>query len=75
MRRCRDWKLVVYLDDEDAELYEQKRDPAEIDNLWHRPELRDLRDRMVTETLHWSLGGSTKANRLPGRAPQKPMAV
>jgi arylsulfatase A-like enzyme len=75
MRRCRDWKLVVYLDDEDGELYDLRRDPGESDNLWLQPELRDRRDRMVVETLRWCLGGSLKANRLPGRAPQKPMRV
>ena len=75
MRRCRDWKLVVYLDDEDGELYDMRRDPGECNNLWHQPETRDRRDRMVVETLRWCVGGSLKANRRPGRTPQKPMPV
>ena len=75
MRRCRDWKLVVYLDDEDGELYDLRTDPDESDNLWHNPANRELRDRMITQTLRWSVGGSLKANRRPGRRPQKPMPV
>ena len=34
MRRCKDWKVVVYLDDEDGELYDLRRDPGETTNLW-----------------------------------------
>jgi len=75
MRRCRDWKLVVYLDDEEGELYDLRSDPQEHNNLWHEPENRVRRDQMVAETLRWSLGGSLKANRRPGRTPQKPMPV
>lgn len=75
MRRCRDWKLVVYLDDEDGELYDLRRDPGESDNLWHYAPNREVRDQMITQTLRWSVGGSLKANRRPGRRPQKPMAV
>ncbi|MBR1122185.1 sulfatase-like hydrolase/transferase [Bradyrhizobium lablabi] len=75
MRRCRDWKLVVYLGEEEGELYDLKADPDEKYNLWHKPELRDLRDRMVGETLRWSVAGSLKAHRRPTRAPQKPMPV
>jgi arylsulfatase len=75
MRRCRDWKLVVYLDDENGELYDMRQDPDEKSNLWHQPEVRDRRDRMIVETLRWCVGGSLAANRRPGRAPQKPMRV
>jgi hypothetical protein len=75
MRRCRDWKLVVYLDDEDGELYDLRTDPGESHNLWHEPANRELRDRMITETLRWSVGGSLKANRRLGRMPQKAMPV
>ena len=45
MRRCRDWKLVVYLDDEDGELYDLRKDPGETDNLWNNPANRQMRDR------------------------------
>jgi hypothetical protein len=75
MRRCRDWKLVVYLDDAEGELYDLRSDPGESNNLWHRPELRDRREQMVAETLRWSLRGFLNANRRPGRAPQKPMSA
>jgi arylsulfatase len=75
MRRCRNWKLVVYLEDEEGELYELRADPEESKNLWHEPEIRHRRDQMVAQTLQWCLSGSLKANRRPGRTPQKPMPV
>ncbi len=65
MRRCRDWKLVIYLDDEEGELYDLHSDPEERDNLWHNPEKRERRDQMVVETLRWSVGGSLKAASPP----------
>ncbi len=75
MRRCREWKLVVYLDDVDGELYDIRNDPGETNNLWNAPDLRARRDAMVDQTLRWSVGGGLKAHRSPGRAPQKPMPV
>jgi arylsulfatase len=75
MRRCRDWKLVLYLDDKEGELYDLRDDPGESNNLWHKPEIRNRRDEMVAQTLRWSVGGFLKANRRPGRTPQKPMPV
>ena len=75
MRRCRDWKLVVYLDDDDGELYDLQADPGESNNLWHRLDIRERRDRMIAETLKWTISGSLKANLRAGRAPQKAMAT
>ena len=71
MRRCKNWKVVVYLDDEDGELYDLRRDPGETENLWRSapPE----RDRMANDCIRWALGGALKANRRPGRAPQRAM--
>ena len=71
MRRCKDWKLVVYLDDEDGELYDLRRDPDETVNLWRSgtPE----RDKMVKDCMRWALGGALNANRRPTRAPQRAM--
>lgn len=71
MRRCKDWKLVVYLDDDDGELYDLRRDPGETVNLWrHAP---PERDRMVSDCLRWALDGALKTNRRPTRAPQRAM--
>ncbi len=75
MRRCRDWKLVVYLDDEDGELYDLRNDPGEADNLWNNPANRQMRDKMIAQTLRWSVDGSLKGNRRPTRTAQKPMPV
>ena len=71
MRRCKDWKLVVYLDDEAGELYDLRRDPGETTNLWHSgpPE----RDKMAKDSIRWALDGALKANRRPTRAPQRAM--
>jgi arylsulfatase A-like enzyme len=71
MRRCKDWKVVVYLDDQDGELYDLRRDPGETTNLWRSgpPE----RDRMVKDCMRWALDGALKANRRPTRAPQRTM--
>ncbi len=71
MRRCKDWKVVVYLDDEDGELYDLRRDPGETTNLWSSgpPE----RDKMVNDCIRWALDGALKANRRPTRAPQRAM--
>ncbi len=73
MRRCKDWKLVVYLDDEDGELYDLRRDPGETENLWRSapPE----RDKMVKDCLRWALDGALKANRRSARAPQRAMPI
>lgn len=73
MRRCKDWKLVVYLDDENGELYDLRNDPGETTNLWHKSV--PGRDKMIDDCLRWSLGGALKANRRPTRAPQKAMAI
>lgn len=75
MRRSHDWKIVVYLDEDDGELYDLKADPDERNNLWQEPGLRELRDRLAGETLKWVVSGTLRANRRPGRAPQKAMPV
>ncbi|HLH87993.1 MAG TPA: sulfatase-like hydrolase/transferase [Xanthobacteraceae bacterium] len=75
MRRCHDWKLVVYLDDDNGELYDLRNDAEERDNLWNDPGVRDRRDQMVAETLRWALNGFLDSNRRPGRTPQKAMPV
>jgi arylsulfatase A-like enzyme len=73
MRRCRNWKVVVYLDDEDGELYDLRSDPGETTNLWRssHPE----RDRLVGDCMRWALAGALRANRRATRAPQQPMAT
>ena len=72
MRRCKDWKLVVYLDDEDGELYDLRRDPGETENLWRSapPE----RDKMVKDCVRWALDGALKANRRSA-GPQRAMPI
>lgn len=73
MRRCKNWKLVVYVDDEDGELYDLSRDPSETSNLWRSapPE----RDRMAKDCIRWALDGALRANRRPARAPQRAISI
>lgn len=75
MRRDREWKIVLYLDDEEGELYDLGADPGETRNLWAREDLRPMRDGLVSECLRWLARGALKANRRPGRAPQAPMRI
>lgn len=75
MRRCKDWKLVVYLDDEEGELYNLRSDPGESNNLWHNAELRAKREQMTLQALKWTISGTLKANSRPMRTPQKAMPV
>ncbi len=76
MRRDTDWKLVLHLGEDDGELYDLTRDPDEVRNLWTSPEHRELRERLVRETLEWSVGSSLNAKMaVPTRKPQQPMAL
>ena len=75
MRRDREWKIVLYLDDEYGELYDLKADSGEINNLWESEEVRDLRNELVEDCLRWLARGSLSANRRASRAPQKAMSI
>lgn len=75
MRRDREWKIVVYLDDSYGELYDLRNDPDETRNLWDSPELREMRDELTSACLRWVVTGTLKANRRAGRNPQAPMRI
>ena len=75
MRRDTQWKIVVYLDDTQGELYDLEADPGELHNRWEDASLRALRDELSTQCLRWLARGTLAANRRPGRAPQRAMRV
>ena len=54
------WKLVHVLDSEDGQLFDVKRDPGEIDNLWNVPEQRPRRERMLQALLEWRMRSSVE---------------
>ncbi|MEO6269392.1 MAG: hypothetical protein ABIP08_03705, partial [Lautropia sp.] len=68
--RCRDWKIVLYLDDGFGELYDLRNDPGETRNLWDHADHRERRDTLRSQSWLWVVGKSLGANRKPGRAPQ-----
>jgi arylsulfatase len=63
MIRSDDWKLVHYLEDEDGELYDLRKDPTEQKNLWADKDYRDIRDQYVRELLKWSLSSSLQSTK------------
>lgn len=70
MRRCTQWKLVMYLDDDFGELYDLTADPGETRNLWADEAHVALRERLQRETMAWYVRGTLQAGRKPGRKPQ-----
>jgi len=75
MRRDRERKIVLYLDQAEGELYDLRDDPAETRNRWHDEALRAQRDRLAEESLRWLARGALTANRRSSRAPQRAMRV
>jgi arylsulfatase len=73
MRRDRQWKIVLYLDDSYGELYDLKADPQEKKNLWNDESLIKMRESLSTECLRWLANGSLSANRPVSRAGQQAM--
>lgn len=73
MRRDRQWKIVLYLDDSYGELYDLKADPQEKKNLWNDESLIKMRESLSTECLRWLANGSLSANRPISRAGQQAM--
>jgi uncharacterized sulfatase len=46
-----DYKLVVYMKKDYGELYDRKRDPDQQDNLWDKPEARDIKTRLLLKLV------------------------
>jgi arylsulfatase A-like enzyme len=55
MMRDSAYKIVVYAGLDEGELYDVSEDPGEFENLWNRPECRDLRFRYLKECMDASI--------------------
>lgn len=75
MRRDRNWKVVIYLDDDYGELYDLQADPQEQRNLWAVPEYEDVRDDLRAQSMVWLARGGLYANRPISRKAQQPMRI
>ncbi|WP_163537977.1 sulfatase-like hydrolase/transferase [Gracilibacillus sp. YIM 98692] len=47
------WKLEYYFDESEPRLFDRKYDPLERKNIYHNPELSDIRDELVKALLTW----------------------
>lgn len=75
MRRNHDWKQVIYVGDDEGELYDLRSDPGETTNLWSDPAHRERRDIGTRDILTWATLGTYRANRPKPRKAQTPMTV
>jgi arylsulfatase len=55
MVRSRDWKLVHFLDQTYGQLFDLKRDAAEIHNLWDDPDSADAKQNLLTVLREWRI--------------------
>jgi len=53
MIRSHDFKMVYYLGQESGELYDLKKDPGELNNLWDREDHRPVREELKSSLLGW----------------------
>jgi arylsulfatase A-like enzyme len=49
------YKITVYRDGEDGELFDLAEDPGEVRNLWHEPARKGLKGRLLHEFLQATL--------------------
>ena len=75
MRRDKRWKIVLYLDDHEGELYDLEADPEEVNNLWNEKTRQSVRDELAQISMKWLARGSLFANHRSSRAPQKAMKI
>jgi arylsulfatase A-like enzyme len=60
--RTRDYRLVVYQDDVEGELYDHRMDPGEINNLWNSAEYKDIKTLLMQKLLQFSMNYSVKTS-------------
>lgn len=53
MIRSRDYKMVYYIDQTYGELYDLRKDPAELKNLFEAKEYEQVRNRLTEQLLAW----------------------
>jgi arylsulfatase A-like enzyme len=77
MIRTRRYKLVAYLNPPghrevfEGQLFDMQQDPQELNNLWNRPDHREIQYDLMTRLAAWEtrqelLGGSRGGGQVPG---------
>lgn len=61
MIRGDDWKLIHYAGQTYGELYDLKRDPNELENLWDDPESAAEKDRLLHELFEWHIASTYRS--------------
>jgi len=61
------YKITVYRDGDDGELFDLAEDAAEVNNLWHDPAAADLKGRLLHEFMQATL--QSEPIRMPRIAP------
>ena len=62
MVRSRDFKLVHYLGDERGQLFDLRRDPQELTNLWDDPGYRRRRQELIGKIGDWLVDSTYRAS-------------
>jgi len=57
------YKITVYRQGEDGELFDLVEDPGEINNLWHEPQACELKRKLLMEFMQATL--ATEPTRMP----------
>lgn len=57
------YKITVYLNGEDGELFDLEQDPGEINNLWHDPTARELKGELLHRFMQATL--ASEPMRMP----------
>ncbi len=64
MVRSRDWKLVHFLDSEEGQLFDLRKDPDEFHNLWDDPAAAVQKRELLDALLNWRIqSGQQTRNR------------
>ena len=57
------YKITVYRQGQDGELFDLQQDPGEVRNLWHEPSAGELKARLLHEFMQATL--ACEPTRMP----------
>ena len=60
MVRSNDWKLVHFVDWPDGQLFDLRRDPEEVDNLWDDPQHAGKKDELLGVLRDWRISSGAR---------------
>ncbi|MBK6593961.1 MAG: hypothetical protein IPG23_15235 [Burkholderiales bacterium] len=72
MKRDARWKIVYYLGESTASLYDMLNDPGELYDLWSSPELASMKETMIKDLLVWSLRSTLAGRQQETLSPSSP---